>query len=101
MPYLRAADTKSIRETIYTEIFLKQPAKRGAVAIRDQRYKLIRDHWFGDVEYELYDLQRDPFERHDLLAVGHCGSETYTTYCRLRGEIEGLWASERAAMLAK
>ena len=97
VPYLLDCDMPSLRHTLYTEIFLESPTKRGQIAIRDQRYKLIRTHWVGDVEYELYDLQRDPLEQCDLLVDSHDGAAAQAAYCRLRGEIEGLWASEFSA----
>lgn len=99
VPYMLDAGIGSLRETLYTEIFLHRPDTRGAVAIRDQRYKLIRDHWLGEVKYELYDLQCDPWEEHDLLASGDCAAQTQAAFRRLSGEIEDLWASE--APLAK
>ena len=52
--------------------------------IRTARYKLIRFYQFG--EWELYDLQNDPDERHNL--YGH--ADYRSVVARLTEQLDGL-----------
>ncbi|MCH2169551.1 sulfatase-like hydrolase/transferase [Myxococcota bacterium] len=63
VPYFEDEDQKPLRETVYTERFGVRNAGRNGVAIRDERYKLIR---WRQTE-ALFDLLEDPYERKNLL----------------------------------
>ena len=66
VPYFRNPDL-SLRETVYSEIFSPNggslPFASHRRAVRDARYKLIRETGQAD---ELYDLSVDPFETMNL-----------------------------------
>jgi len=54
------------------------------IAVRDDRYKLT--YWFGDGRYELFDLENDPEEFHNL-AAREMDLETERAFGRLKREL--------------
>ena len=89
VPYLDDPRTPSLRDHAFTEEF--RPNHSPTIfdrAIRDSRFKLIRHDC---VISELYDLQSDPFEQHDLLAAGGpagLSPSAHASYTALRAELE-------------
>ncbi len=84
VPYLTTPDLPSLHETVYAEAF--KPNGQGPYtvhrrAVRDQRYKLIRDQLTG--QEQLYDLAVDRFEQDDLLS-GDMTTEQRTRWHELR-----------------
>lgn len=77
MPLLRGEHPADWRETIYYH-FYEYPAEhmvKRHYGVRDNRYKLI--HFYNDIdEWELYDLEKDPTELHNL--YGEPGTESIT-----------------------
>jgi arylsulfatase A-like enzyme len=70
LPYLADPARPSIRELAYTEKFIPNgppPWNIHEVALRDERWKLIRHEQLGIATHELYDLWADPWEADDLL----------------------------------
>lgn len=65
LPILNDPTALAQRQTIYTERVIDQPVE-GAFAVRNSRYKLIRQAGV----FEFYDLLNDPLEVGDLLAAG-------------------------------
>ena len=61
-----AVDAENHREVARTEFYgaINYPDQTHATMIRDQRWKLITYH--GKNLFELYDLENDPWEHHDL-----------------------------------
>ena len=86
-PYLIDSELGSIRDTAYTEIFIGDHDKHGAVAIRNARYKLIVDFWIGRREYGLYDLLADPLECRNLLCNGACAPDQQSAFQSLLTEM--------------
>lgn len=82
-PYLKDPSLASIRTFAYADVFAGNFAgvADADFAIRNDRYKLIR----RDSEFELYDLQEDPFEASNLIA----------------GELNQLQQSQYDALLAQ
>ncbi len=93
VPVLRSAETVSLRETVFTELFRGDPNRAGHAAIRDERYKMIRI-FRGDAipKDRMYDLQKDPFELHNLLRRTP-PVEITGRYHSLRSELEQLRGS--------
>jgi len=91
MPYLTDPETPSIREWIYTDLFVTdEGVQSGQYAIRNEGYKLL-------VRYgaeEFYDLTADPYEYHDLLD-GELSPPQRAQYESLRSQVEALHSSER------
>ncbi|MDA1266484.1 MAG: sulfatase-like hydrolase/transferase [Planctomycetota bacterium] len=99
VPYLQNSASLAPREWVFAEIF----APNGGLAknldiriLRDDRYKLIRrglkpaSHVF-----EMYDLERDPFEANDLLAAGgSLSQELQDQFDHLRAELDALLATK-------
>lgn len=93
-PQLAGRPNPEARRWLYTEVWapngvdprsgeLEKPWLR---AIRDERYKLVRDG--GE---RLYDLERDPLEEHDLLAQeGELDGELRAVRDRLRAWMDGI-----------
>lgn len=68
VPYLKDPSMQSIRKEIYTERFTSDSTIRYPkfeLAVRNDRYKLIRFHY--EKYDEFYDLSSDPFEVHNLV----------------------------------
>jgi len=67
MPLLRGQQTEWT-DTIYYEYFWERPFPQTPTvyAVRTNRYKFIRYHGVWDIN-ELYDLQEDPNEMHNLI----------------------------------
>lgn len=78
MPLLRGDSVSSWRPTLYYH-FYEFPAEhmvKRHYGVRDSRYKLI--HFYNDIDsWELYDLQEDPSEMHNL--YGKPGTEAVTS----------------------
>ncbi len=89
LPYLQDPELPSLRSYVYAEIFGPNGFNPVAYnrAIRDGRYKL----WVGDPfpTEAFYDLQADPFEQNELLAVGLSPDET-AAYQALKAEMMAL-----------
>lgn len=68
VPYMTGIATGSLRSMVYSERFGPEWELRYTRAIRDERYKLLRDTGPrpGPPRDELYDLVADPFEQNDL-----------------------------------
>lgn len=81
MPLLRGEQPANWRTSLYYH-FYEYPGEhsvRRHEGVRDERYKLIR--FYGDDEYrELYDLQNDPAEMHNLYGE--------SSYAEKAGELE-------------
>jgi len=86
MPYLLHPGQPSLRSTLYTELFNFDDVEKGAAAVRNGRYKLIREKGKSD-RYHLYDLLEDPHEKHDLLTCGCLDEEDRLNYRFLAGEL--------------
>jgi arylsulfatase B len=70
LPYLADPDRPSVREVAYTEKLSRNGPPPWAIhtlAIRDSRWKIVRQVQESVIEDELYDLVADRFERSDLL----------------------------------
>ena len=85
VPFLKGGKPKTWRKDWLYEYFEypnvhKVPKNRG---IRTERYKLIH-YYEPPEEFELYDLERDPEERHNLW--GHPQYQELTTQLRRRLE---------------
>ena len=87
VPLLRGEHPKNWRKSIYYH-FYEYPAEHAVkrhYGVRTERYKLI--HFYNDIDaWELYDLQTDPNELHNL--YGQPGTEKITK--ELRRELERL-----------
>ena len=87
VPLLRGEHPRKWRKSIYYH-FYEYPAEhmvKRHYGVRDERYKLI--HFYNDIDvWELYDLQNDPHELHNL--YGQPGTEKVTK--RLRKELRKL-----------
>ncbi len=82
-PLLRGTAT-SVRAWSFAEQFDQDAAKDG-YAMQDTRFKLIRFTGGTSVREEMYDLQIDPYETDDLLAVSAgLDAEAQRAYTRLR-----------------
>lgn len=77
LPYLKGEKPKQEREALYYHFF-EYPAEHAVkrhYGIRTNRYKLI--HFYNDIDvWELYDLQTDPYELHNI--YGKEGTESLT-----------------------
>ena len=77
MPLLRGEKPADWRDALYYH-FYEYPAEHSVkrhYGVRDDRYKLI--HFYNDIdEWELYDLQSDPTEMHNI--YGQPGTEEIT-----------------------
>lgn len=77
MPLLRGEHPDDWRETLYYH-FYEYPAEhmvKRHYGVRDSRYKLI--HFYNDIDrWELYDLEKDPTEMHNI--YGQPGTEEIT-----------------------
>jgi arylsulfatase A-like enzyme len=98
VPYLRHLDQPPLRSTVFAERFENREWRRmdsvGLATVRDERFKLIR--FFVHSRDELYDLEADPWERHDLLADGgeaRLTAEQRAAYRALSDEIARLRSS--------
>jgi arylsulfatase A-like enzyme len=90
VPYLADPDLSSLRTTVYAEAFEPNgpgPWTTHVRAVRDARYKLIRDAAAPD---ELYDLALDPFETADLVPTLVPGTRAQDAYLALAGELADL-----------
>lgn len=87
LPLLRGEHPSSWRRSLYYH-FYEYPAEHSVkrhYGVRTERYKLI--HFYNDIDtWELYDLQNDPTEMHNL--YGQPGTEEVTA--TLRQELERL-----------
>ncbi len=104
VPYLENPETPPRRKTVFAEKFFPnhQPPKKWAYAIRDQRYKLIRTQgampeklkgrWSPSVPgpEEFYDLERDPFERMNLISGRPLSASARESYEELQRRLEAL-----------
>jgi len=93
VPYLSDPARASRRAWVYAEKFRPNgpgPWAEHRQAIRGPRYKLIRSR--PEDQSELYDLQRDPRERHDLLQ-GELTDEQRRAYEGLERRLEELTGS--------
>lgn len=89
VPYLRAAGRSPLRRTMITERFGANDRRLDGVAIRDDTHKLIV--WTSPWRESLYDLSKDPFERHDLLTAP-LGPRDRARYQALRAELRRMAA---------
>jgi arylsulfatase A-like enzyme len=82
VPLLKGEKPANWRNWLYYH-FYEYPAEHSVkrhYGVRDNRYKLI--HFYNDIDvWELYDLQNDPHEMHNI--YGQPGTEDVTT--RMRG----------------
>jgi arylsulfatase A-like enzyme len=82
VPLLKGEKPADWRNWLYYH-FYEYPAEHSVkrhYGVRDNRYKLI--HFYNDIDvWELYDLQNDPHEMHNI--YGQPGTEDVTT--RMRG----------------
>ena len=87
LPLLKGEHPKNWRKSIYYH-FYEYPAEHAVkrhYGVRTERYKLI--HFYNDIDaWELYDLQTDPHELHNI--YGQPGTERLTK--ELRKELERL-----------
>jgi len=87
VPLLKGEHPKDWRKAIYYHYY-EYPAEHSVkrhYGVRDSRYKLI--HFYRDIDvWELYDLQNDPQELHNI--YGQKGTEKVTK--RLRKELKKL-----------
>lgn len=78
LPLLKGEHPENWRDALYYH-FYEYPAEhsvRRHYGVRDERYKLI--HFYNDIdEWELYDLQEDPSEMHNI--YGQPGTEEITS----------------------
>lgn len=91
VPYLTSPSQTPLRRTVFTEIFDGSAPQAGASAMRDSRYKLIRNNGVDEV----YDLAQDLLEMQNLAPVAP-GSVAYghaiglaCEIARLRGDPAG------------
>ena len=81
VPYLRDPNQGPLRSTVFAERFenlkWRELNVSGFAAIRNRRYKLIR--FFGEPRDELFDLEADPWEQHDLLRESAAADATRPT----------------------
>ena len=93
VPYLDQANHPPLRKTVFTERFLGANwsfvNRTGHAAIRDHRYKLIRDFGVIPASDEFYDLEADPFEQQDLL-LGPLSGLEQQHHDALEGELSQL-----------
>ena len=79
LPYLKNVRTPSLRSWSYAEMWKPNgpgPKNLDIRILRDDRYKIIRSGAeAADHEYELYDLEGDPFELDDLMQSGLSAQE--------------------------
>lgn len=86
LPFLRDPDAPSQHATIYQDIFGPNgdgPYRQDQAAIRDERWKLLRD---ADGEEEFFDLRGRDDDGPNLL--GHLDAEQRAAYERLAAELE-------------
>ena len=87
LPLLKGENPADWRKSLYYH-FYEYPAEhavRRHYGVRTERYKLI--HFYNDIDaWELYDLQEDPMEMHNL--YGKPGTEEITG--ELKAELERL-----------
>ena len=105
VPYFAAPDLPSLRPWVFSERFRPNgfgPYAQHQRAIRDQRYKLIRDLDAGGAVLgeQLYDLQDDPYEATDLLPAGLDLSQqaSYDMMATVLDGIEPPWQSLGCAL---
>ncbi len=84
VPYLQNPNQTPLREFVYTEVFNARNVN--GVAVRNDRYKLIRNTGGGD---EFYDLDTDAFETKNLLS-GSLSSVQQENLDRLKSELSRL-----------
>ena len=114
VPHLRNPGAAPLRKTLFAERFLPSGYAPSAqsYALRDSRYKLIFhlfksaspetevDGWSSSLQ--LFDLERDPEEKSDLLARGARPShpdlepEAASAYQRLRQQLHGFASAARS-----
>ncbi len=85
LPYLKAEDTAPQRDFVLTQLYSDE-LDRGGVAIRDDRFKLIR---FLNADESLFDLEQDAWEGDDLL-LGDLGDDAQAGYDRLDAQLTSL-----------
>lgn len=95
VPMLLDPETRSVRKTVFTELFRGDPNRDGRATIRDARYKMVRI-FRGDAKPKdrMYDLQKDPFEVKDVLRR-RPSPEILSRYDDLRKEFDRLRGSGR------
>jgi len=90
VPYLESSSQAPLREFVLTERFGDDvPPNAAGRAVRDARYKLIR---FENGSDQLYDLDVDPGETDDLLAVAQPTAEAVARRDALAAALEELLA---------
>ena len=96
VPHLTSARHGTIRNTVFSEIFQgNRPEQSGQAAIRNERYKLLRNYRGGGRPLDrFFDLQEDPFERNDLMRDDMSPLHT-KQYLALKQELERLRATRR------
>ena len=90
-PLLEGIKTPWRTEFFYEHLF-QHPRIPSTEAVRDARYKYIRFVDRDPVHEELYDLQADPYEAHNLAGK----SEWNETLCRMRAKWKALRAKAHA-----
>jgi len=93
-PYLEAPLQPTLRPWVYSERFKPNgfgPYEQHQRAVRDVRYKLIRDLGDGDsvIGESLFDLADDPFETTDLLG-GQLTASQQSSYAALSAVLDGI-----------
>ena len=75
-----------LRAYAFSEFFQPnfEPHSLPERALRDRRWKIVERAVLPD---GFYDLQRDPYEEHNLLRLGPLGPEQQAAYDRLQGEL--------------
>lgn len=87
LPLLKGENPENWRTSLYYH-FYEYPAEHSVkrhYGVRDDRYKLI--HFYNDIDvWELYDLEKDPTEMHNI--YGQPGTEDATA--RMKSELKKL-----------
>ena len=88
LPYLQDPQAAPQRSTVLAEIFgPRTDADHQGRAMSDGHYKLLSVQARGE---ELYDLQEDPLEQHDLLVAGALSEEAQVAHDALQGALAAL-----------